>query len=176
MTEDAVSTQWPETRAGTGAASTQNPERRRARRWQLSLVSLFIVTVLSFQIAANVLRTDLMWPFLDYPMYSYSRQEGQRLVVEYTVYGTTPDGTEVKITPADLGMGWFLFRLTFLADIFRDDLSKVAVYLDDYRKRHGKTFTALRIEDRALIVTRDKIDLAPPPEVVKEVVLMPPGS
>lgn len=176
MTEDAVSTQWPEMRDGAGPASARNPERQKTRPWQLSLVSLVIVTVLSFQLAANVLRTDFMWPFLDYPMYSYSRQEGERLVVEYIVYGTTPDGTEVTIKPKDFGMGWFLFRLTFLADIFRNDLNRIAIYLDDYRKRYGKTFTALRIEDRALIVMRDKIDLSPPPEVVKEIVLRPPGS
>lgn len=176
MAEDVINPHSPETRGGAEGGPARSHEPPKARPWQLWGVSLVILTVLSFQTAADILRTDYMWPFLDYPMYSYSRHEGQRLVVRYDVYGTTSDGAEVEIAPKDLGMYWFPFRRTFLADIFRGDREKIAAYLDEYRKRHGKEIVALRVEDRAIIVTREEINLAPPPTVVKEIVLTRPGE
>lgn len=69
------------------------------------LISLVIVAVLGLQLFADIARSGKWtWPFIDYPMYSHSRHDGDRVVARHFVFGTTADGKEVAITPASLGV------------------------------------------------------------------------
>jgi hypothetical protein len=69
------------------------------------LISLVIVAVLGLQLFAVLARPGKWtWPFIDYPMYSHSRHEGDRVVARHFVFATTVDGKEVPITPKDLGV------------------------------------------------------------------------
>lgn len=75
------------------------------------LISLVIVGVLGLQSFAVLARTGKWtWRFIDYPMYSDSRQDGDRIVARYFVFGTTADGREVAIEPRDLGVVLWVYQ------------------------------------------------------------------
>jgi hypothetical protein len=75
------------------------------------LISLVIIAVLGLQLLAVLARPGKWtWPFTDYPMYSHSRHDGDRVVARHFVYGTTVDGEEVPITPEDLGIVLWVYE------------------------------------------------------------------
>lgn len=75
------------------------------------LVSLFISAVLGLQLLSQVLTTGgRLWPFMDYPMYSYSQPVGARFSFEelrVLSRTTGPDGRPVSFE--DLGVRAFRF-------------------------------------------------------------------
>jgi hypothetical protein len=79
--------------------------------WRFRMVSVVIVVVLGLQLFAVVVRSFKGWPFIDYPMYAHSYEEGDRIPVDSRLYATLADGTEVPITPEDLGLGnsWWIY-------------------------------------------------------------------
>ena len=88
------------------------------RPWPFRLASAFIGLVLFSQLVAVVLQTEKhAWPFMNYPMYSASLAEGDRVDVEHKVYALLDDGSEVEITWASLGLDpdarskFWLFRI-----------------------------------------------------------------
>jgi hypothetical protein len=75
------------------------------------LISLVIIAVLGLQLFAVIARPGKWtWPFTDYPMYSHSRHDGDRVVARHFVVGTTVDGEEVAITPKDLGVVLWVYE------------------------------------------------------------------
>jgi hypothetical protein len=75
------------------------------------IISLVIVAVLVLQAAALVSRPGKWsWPFIDYPMYAHSHQEGERIPAKHSVVATTADGREVAITPEDVGVNIWVFE------------------------------------------------------------------
>jgi hypothetical protein len=78
---------------------------------QMKFATLVIVLVLGLQSAAVVLMAGPSgWPFTDYPMYSRSHHEGERVSgARYFVYATASDGREVDILPEHLGVNIWLF-------------------------------------------------------------------
>jgi hypothetical protein len=83
-----------------------------SQSWRFHMVSLVIVVVLGLQLFAIAARTPKGWPFIDYPMYASSSEEGDRIPVDAKLYATLADGTEVLITPRDLGLGnsWWMYH------------------------------------------------------------------
>jgi hypothetical protein len=83
-----------------------------SQSWRFRMVSSVIVVVLGLQLFAVLARTAKGWPFIDYPMYATSREEGDRVPVDSKLYAGFADGTEVALSPDDLGLGngWWLFR------------------------------------------------------------------
>jgi hypothetical protein len=78
---------------------------------QFWLFSCVIVAVLGLQLLAIISRPgEWTWPFIDYPMYSGSHQEGERIPSFYTVTATTKDGRVLQITPEDLGVNFWVFH------------------------------------------------------------------
>jgi hypothetical protein len=85
------------------------------------LASLVIIAVLGLQTIGVLVRPGAMgWPFNDYPMYSSSHQEGERILVRYHVFATLADGREIEIEPEDLGVNHFFFK-KFVRLLLRQD-------------------------------------------------------
>jgi hypothetical protein len=155
------------------AASTQPQPNKLA----MALVSLAIVTVLALQAAAVVRRHHMGWPFIDYPMYSESHREGERVAALRSVYATLADGSEVLLAPEDLGLGHFwLFRLWVEAPLLKRKGAELDFVRDAYREHRGGDIVALRIEDYPVIVTREGAQAAPPPRVLATVRFAPAGE
>jgi hypothetical protein len=83
-----------------------------SEQWRFRMVSLVIVVVLGLQLFAVLARTAKGWPFIDYPMYATSLEEGDRVPVDSKLYAGFDDGTEVALSPSDVGLGnaWWLFH------------------------------------------------------------------
>ena len=82
--------------------------------WRFRLISCVILVILLLQSFAVLFRTHAKgWPFIDYPMYSPSLEDGDRLEVDRRLYATLADTTEVRIGPEDIGLDkdlWWVFR------------------------------------------------------------------
>ena len=79
---------------------------------QMRFATLVIMLVLGLQCTADVLMSGPSgWPFTDYPMYSRSHHEGERISgARYFVYATASDGREIEILPEHLGVNLWLFN------------------------------------------------------------------
>ncbi len=128
------------------------------------VVSIVIGAVLVLQAAASfALLAPLtrrgahwLWPFLDYPMYSRAYREGAS-VERPVVIGTLPDGREVEVRPADLGINFWRFQNGVVEMLRRGDYKWLAVHADLYRARQGTPLVRLRLESRPLVVARDGV-------------------
>jgi hypothetical protein len=80
--------------------------------WRFRTVSVVIVAVLGLQLFAVLARTAKGWPFIDYPMYATSLEEGDRVPVDSKLYAGFADGTEVALSPSELGLGdlWWMYH------------------------------------------------------------------
>jgi hypothetical protein len=133
------------------------------------LVSLVIAVVLTLQVAATfdlfprlVSRPSyLFWPFLDYPMYRSARYEGS-VIERYRVLGRLADGSEVEVSPGDLGLSFRKFRDILVAAIRGADRPRVAAFAELYRIRTGTRLIAMRAERHGETLTRDGLRPAPP--------------
>jgi hypothetical protein len=140
----------------------------------MALASMAIVVVLALQSLAVARRHHMGWPFIDYPMYSESHQEGERVAARRYVYATLADGRDVLLAPEDLGLGHFwLFRLWVEAPLLDADRAGLEFVPDAYREQRGGDIVALRIEDHPVIVTREGAKAAPPPQVLATVRFAP---
>jgi hypothetical protein len=90
--------------------------RTAGQLWRFRTISVVIVVIFSLQTFAILARTGSKgWPFIDYPMYATSYQEGDRVVVEPRLYATFADSTEDLVTPEDLGLDrWWAFHFWVL--------------------------------------------------------------
>jgi hypothetical protein len=148
------------------AAGTQ----AQPNRLWMALASMAIVIVLALQSLAVARGHHMGWPFTDYPMYSQSHKEGERVQARRYVYATLADGSEVPLTPEDLGLGHFwLFTLWVEAPLLKQERAELEFVREAYREQRGGEIVALRIEDHPVIVTREGAKAAPPPHVLATV-------
>ena len=125
------------------------------------VVSLVIAVILTLQFAASfdlfprlVSRpSSLFWPFLNYPMYRGAHYEGA-VIERYRVFGRAADGTEVEVTPGDLGLNFRKFQDLPVAALLRYDAPRVAAFAEIYRARMGTRLVAMRVERHGDILTR----------------------
>jgi hypothetical protein len=95
-------------------------------------VSLVIAIVLMLQLVATFnlfplflsRPSHLLWPFMDYPMYRSARYEGS-LMEWYRVLGRRADGSEIEVTPDDVGLNVRRFRDVLIAAIRGADMPRV---------------------------------------------------
>lgn len=140
----------------------------------MAFVSVAIVMVLSLQVVAVVRRHAMGWPFIDYPMYSSSHREGERVDALYSTYATLADGSEVLLAPDDVGLrDFWLFRLWVEQPLLGGRRDELRFLVDAYRAARGGTIVALRIEDYPVIVTRSGAQPAPPPRVLASIEFAP---
>jgi hypothetical protein len=133
------------------------------------VVSVVIAVMLTLQFAATfdlyprfVSRpSHLLWPFMNYPMYRGAHYEGA-VLARYRVFGETADGSEVEVTPTDLGLNFRKFQDIVVDALRRHDIARVAAFAELYRARLGTRLVAMRVEQHGHILTRDGLHPVPP--------------
>jgi hypothetical protein len=139
---------------------------------QIRVVSILIAAVLMLQICATFdlfprmlsRPTYLFWPFLDYPMYRSPRYEAS-VIEHYRVLGTTSDGEELEVLPADVALNFRKFRDIVISSIRAGDTSRVAPFADLYRSRTGRQLVLVRVEREGHVLTRHGLERADPVSV-----------
>ena len=96
-----------------------------SQRIQMRLATTVIVLVLGLQFGATILQSaESIWPFTNYPMYSGSHYEGDRIIARRFIHATTEDGEEVELTLKDIGVNVWLYE------------KWAQQILNDHKKRH----------------------------------------
>jgi hypothetical protein len=89
--------------------------------WRFRMISSVILVILVLQVFAIAFHTGSKgWPFIDYPMYSPSLEEGDRLDTDHRLYATVADSSEILIRPESIGLSedsWWIFRLWILTSL-----------------------------------------------------------
>ena len=140
------------------------------------LVSIFVVGILSLQAhvllvfyprdrfpALDSISPPRLWPFVDYPMYSKAKYEGNP-IHRLRVIGVLDDSTEIQILAEDLGMGHWHFQGFIRALRRGTPPDEIRWFVDSYHQRTERTLRSLRLENHPLAFSREGV--APAPKVV----------
>ena len=100
------------------------------------------------------------WPFTDYPMYRYARYEGTT-IEWYRVLAQRHDGSEVEVTPEDLGLNFRKFRDFVVTAMRINDVQTITRFADLYASRTGTRLASVRLERSGVILARDGLYPAP---------------
>ena len=138
------------------------------------LISIVIFVILGVQTLAVVFRSGngKYWPFIDYPMYSWSHREGDRIDVLPPLFAIFADRSEKQIFPQDLNLTIFQFEELLVSAILcaaqkdKKELQsgqcvpqkaeeRLKALLKLYEQRHGKHIISLRLEDYPYILTKE---------------------
>jgi hypothetical protein len=129
------------------------------------LVSFIILVFLLLQASTGLLPrvllvfnpSSLLWPFLNYTMYSAAHYERDH-INQYSLVGISSDFKEIIILPADLDLKFWLFQdlISFIRD-GKDQ--KVKYYIDYYQRKHEKKLIGLRLENYPLILSQGGVRL-----------------
>ncbi len=164
--------------------------QQRFARSAATLAILALIGVQSIAIAFKI--KIVLWPFMDYPMFSVTQYEGDPIEVEPRVFAILDDGSEAQMTHEDVGLITWTFAAfirTALANsgpiVPTDDSGTpdqdARINLDNlvqlYNERHESKLTGIRIESSPWIITRNggqettpkvlaEIDLTSEPKVV----------
>jgi hypothetical protein len=144
------------------------------------LISIVIFVILGVQTLAVVFRSGngKYWPFIDYPMYSWSHREGDRIDVLRPLFAIFADRSEKQIFPQDLSLTIFQFEGLLVSAILctaqkdKKELQsgqclpqkaeeRLKALLNPYEQRHGKHIISLRLEDYPYILTKEGPKKAP---------------
>lgn len=144
------------------------------------LISIVIFVILGVQTLAVVFRSGngKYWPFIDYPMYSWSHREGDRIDVLPPLFAIFADRSEKQIFPHDLNLTIFQFEGLLVSAILctaqkdKKELQsgqcvpqkaeeRLKALLNPYEQRHGKHIISLRLEDYPYILTKEGPKKAP---------------
>jgi hypothetical protein len=150
------------------------------------LISIVIFVILGVQTLAVVFRSGngKYWPFIDYPMYSWSHREGDRIAVLWPLFAIYADKSEKQIFPQDLGLTVFQFEDLLVPDILsaaqkdkkelqpeanfiwhnryswrecipEEAEARLKALLKLYEQQHGKHIISLRLENYPYILTKE---------------------
>lgn len=125
-------------------------------------VSVVIVAVLVFQAVASIRltvgpleRSPYLWPFIDYPMYSQPRYEGDELP-RHRVFGVIEGGERIRITPEILDADYWIYRDAFVFPFLHTPLrADLAPGVELFESRRGVRLIEVQLEDHPFIVTRE---------------------
>jgi hypothetical protein len=130
------------------AAHSLFPSSRAA-----TLISGVILGCLGIQALITVLtpiRTfQTTWPFVNYGMYYGAHREGD-LIPNRTILGEREDGTQVLITPDDLGWSNWFYQLLASA-ILNQDRTVVNSFLSQGPGTGHTRWLSLRVVDRSMV-------------------------
>lgn len=123
------------------------------------LVSTFLVGVLSIQAATIVTKhtpkrigADRHWPFVDYPMYTKSYQEGDAINVKFPLRVVLADGTTDTVTERELGLGHWDFHILVTRMKNGNEMAR-RQFLDMYDR--PDEVRAVQVLTYPLIITRE---------------------
>lgn len=155
------------------------------------LATVVICAVLLIQAGAVVGRVDSDgFPFVDYPMYSSARYEGDRMD-DFTVYATLSDGRRERVTREDIYLDDFQYlkwagairrhprppyqsgsgishRIKAALGLRRPDIDLVRALVERYEQRKGVQVVRLEVESGMVTVTRTGMGRASEPLVLKD--------
>jgi len=100
-------------------------------------ISAFIVTCLGLQaIVGSTYHAGSRWPFVSYPMYANSKQDGDR-VTDYTLSAHYADGSTKTVSAEGLGLSFWIMRQNYITPMIKGDFetlgdSAVAIICDTY--------------------------------------------
>lgn len=141
------------------------------RSLRAALVSLVILGCLALQAIAGsghpigpFERAPYQWPFLDYPMYSLPRFEGDEIGRPLLV-GIEPDSTEVEIEPHDLGLNFFPYIRGPIRAVRYGHHGAAQLYRELYEERQGVRVVGFEIEERPIVITRAGYRPGPPKRI-----------
>lgn len=100
--------------------------------------------------------TPALWPFIDYPMYSYPKYLGNG-INQYFMFGILEDSSEVRLLPEDLGLDYWVFLYGFKDSLRLEKRDWLNKFAEIYEKRHGKKLIGFRLEDRPLILGNKEV-------------------
>ena len=98
-----------------------------------------------------------LWPFIDYPMYSYAKNEGSG-IKQYSAFGILPDSTEVPIIAEDLGLDYWVFNYGFIASLRQKNYQDIKKFAQLYQKINKQELISIRLENKPLILSIDSIE------------------
>ncbi len=121
-----------------------------------------IVLFLSLQGAATFAFIDkLLWPFMDYPMYSWPRKEGDT-IDRFHLFGILEDSTDVPIRAEDLDLNFWEFLWGPIDAMRKGELASLSTYAQEYQAHHGRRVVGFRLENHAFVMTRTGVKTAQP--------------
>ena len=140
----------------------------------VAFLSLVILTTLLLQIAVGIcchgshadislgkiLCAPSLWPFLDYPMYSWPHFKDDK-VTRYFVVGITESSGEVVIKPEDFGLSFWPFIRNYVDKMIKGDKQTAWECANLYTTRFNQKLTGLRLENRPIQLTDDGVQQAP---------------
>ncbi|NJK47051.1 hypothetical protein HC931_01495 [Candidatus Gracilibacteria bacterium] len=102
-----------------------------------------------------------LWPFIDYPMYSYPNYLGDD-IKQYVILGILPDSTEVRIQAEDLGLNYWIFMYGFKEALRKNDRQDIKNFIQLYESRNNKKLIGVRLENHPLILTKEGVEPGKP--------------
>jgi hypothetical protein len=103
----------------------------------------------------------LLWPFIDYPMYSHPNYLGDD-IKQYVIVGILPDSTEVRIQAEDLGLNYWIFMYGFKEALRKSDRQDIKNFIQLYESRNNKKLIGVRLENHPLILTKEGVEPGEP--------------
>ena len=152
--------------------------------------SLIIIAILSFQfysakhlrgfwpkfrrlqLAHKLLKPPadpILWPFMSYPMYSYPKYEGGS-IKQYSIVGTLSNGQEVKITPENLGINYWIFMYGLKESLRKNKVEDVKDFARLYEEKNKGKLSSIRLISNPLILSKKEINPGLP-KIITEVKL-----
>jgi len=95
-----------------------------------------------------------LWPFVDYPMYSIPRHQGDK-INQYFVFGILEDNREVLIQPHDLDLNFWIFEDQVIDAIRKKNQEQIRRSAILYQSIKHQKLLGFRLEDRPLMIGRE---------------------
>lgn len=136
---------------------------RSLARWFATAV---VVTVLGAQLVVGFMSSmNHTFPIMNYPMFSGPHYDGDRLD-DYFVHAVLPDGSEALVTPEDVGMEFWTFRVNVVTEIIEaEDTRPLRPIADIICARHDVGEVTLRASDIGVFISRNGAVQGEPMEV-----------
>jgi hypothetical protein len=119
------------------------------------VISMLIIACLAIQGVISIALVPIhgpvktTWPFVNYGMYYQAHREGD-LIPKRVVVGVRKDGTQVTITPGDLGWSNWFYQL-FADAILNHDRTVVTGFLSHGPGTRDTQWSALRLVDQGMV-------------------------
>jgi hypothetical protein len=134
--------------AMSDATTSTNPNSRTA-----GLISALILVCLGIQAVISIVLPPIgpfkaTWPFVNYGMYRPAHREGD-LIPKRVVVGVRKDGSQVMITPGDLGWNNWFYEL-FADALLNHDQTVVNSFLSQGPGTRNTQWSSLRLIDQSM--------------------------
>jgi hypothetical protein len=130
------------------------------QRLRFPALSIIIIGILGLQLIAGFKHTNKWFPFMWYPMYGHPNFEGDRILVNHSIFVVTPDGKRRLLDrDVDMKMGFWLYE-DLAKRLGRKEYDRVADGIAMIQALQPDV-TRIEVEDYPLIITRNGPKPAP---------------